>query len=444
MALRFDAIRLDASKIQRLGSGAVRVPGLLTRSGVFEYTDSSGKTIREWRPPEEVLKADSLASLKDLPVTERHPKSFVDPGTWKSTAIGHVSSETVRADKSASGVDADLVISDGSAIGRIGKDLKEISCGYRVEIEDSAGIVPAGMPDAGKSYDRIQRDIFHNHVAIGPANWGRQGSAVSLRLDSAGDEIAPAHEDAAMPKMKSCDCGASMKYDAATCPNCSKPARKDAAEQERQTTMKIRFDGVEFEGATEQEIQAKIDAHVAGKAKTDSAKELERLRGENETLKTQATQEKARADAAPALAKAALESRTKLEESARAILGNAEKFDGKTDREIRVAAIVRCDAKWTDLDAAGKPKSDEKVDGAFEAWVAAAAPSGAPRVDAASRALALGLAGASPDGKAREEKADANEPDADAARKRRDTRMAERGRAKRTDQTINGKPVKFG
>ena len=50
----------------RLPSGGLRLSGELTKSGVFEYTDANGQVVREYRPPEEVSKADSLASIEDL------------------------------------------------------------------------------------------------------------------------------------------------------------------------------------------------------------------------------------------------------------------------------------------------------------------------------------------------------------------------------------------
>ncbi len=40
----------------------------LTKSGVFNYDEH-----REYRPDEEVVRADSLESLKGAPVTDLHP-----------------------------------------------------------------------------------------------------------------------------------------------------------------------------------------------------------------------------------------------------------------------------------------------------------------------------------------------------------------------------------
>jgi hypothetical protein len=82
MALRFDSWRLDASKITRLASGAIRVPAALSRVGVLTYY-MGGRVIKEYRPEEEVTRADSIASLRDAPVTIGHPRErLVSPSNW--------------------------------------------------------------------------------------------------------------------------------------------------------------------------------------------------------------------------------------------------------------------------------------------------------------------------------------------------------------------------
>ena len=40
------------------------------------------------------------------------------------------------------------------------------------------------LPD-GTPYDRVQRNIRYNHVALGPRGWGRMGPRVRLRVDGA-------------------------------------------------------------------------------------------------------------------------------------------------------------------------------------------------------------------------------------------------------------------
>lgn len=424
MALRFDAIRLDASKITRNPStGAVRVPALITRSGVFPYQDANGKTILEWRPPAEVLKADSVAAFKDLPVTEKHPKGFVTADSWKASSIGHVSGDP-RIDTNLQGIETDLVISDGRSIPKVGKALLEASCGYSCEIDNTPGVVPEGMPDAGKRYDRSQTQIVPNHVALGPANWGRQGNAVAMRLDSNDDQIV----DEPQPTVET-------------------------------AKMKIRHDGKTFEAATEAELQALIDAHDAAKGTTDLTAQLAAERGradaataKAEALATQVAQEKARADAAPELAKQAAEARASLEVLAVKALGKTEKFDGKTDREVKVLVCKHFDSAFSDVekvDGKDTPKSDAYVQGSFDVWTKAAPT----RNDASTNRMATRLNGSDGSGNRSddretkaEEKTDANDPDPDAARKRmydRNLSAHERADAGQVKKYINGQEVNF-
>jgi hypothetical protein len=379
VAFRFDTQRLDAKTFKRTGAGAMRVPALLTRSDVFDYHEG-GKLIREYRPLEEVQKADSIASLKDLPVTNRHPKSFVDPTNVRSLSIGHVSSESPRAD--GTGVAADLVIAPGDAQRSVGVDLVEVSCGYRVDLDETPGVTPDGKP-----YDRVQRNIVYNHVALGPRNWGRQGNTVSMRLDSAGDEIPPA----------------------------------DLAITER--TMKtIRIDGRDFTYETDAELQLKLDAHYAEKAAKDSKAKIDAAEATAAAEKVRADKavadaaaEKVRADAAPALVKA----RVALEAQATELLGKAFKADGKKDAEIKVEMIKHFDSSFAE---AGK--SEVAIDATLDVWLKAA-PARAT-VDSSTARMALALGGAGGDGRSKTddngvEKIDAY--DSDAAKARRNDRL---------------------
>lgn len=422
MAQRFDAIRLDASKVTRTGSGAARVPALITRSGVFPYTDAKGNTVYEWRPPEEVTAPASVAAFQGLPLTERHPKSFVSPDNWRSLSIGH--GEEPKVDQATQGVMANLVVADGPRIAKIGTDILEASCGYSCKVDETSGVVPAGMPDAGKRYDRIQRDILPNHIALGPANWGRQGNTVSMRLDGADDQIAP-------------------------------DVREDETQED---TMKfeIKFDGITFTGDTSAEVQAKIDAHVAAKGSTDLSARVTaaetaaaEAKGRADAAEKKAEAEKARADAAPAEARKQIEARVALETAACTVLGKAEKFDGKTDREVRVTVIKHFDSAFSDVekvDGKDVPKHDAEIKGAFETYTKVA-----PRNDGGTNRIALGLAGAGGNGEPRvdskvEEKTDAANPDPDAARRRmaaRNENAHERQDDKNVKRYVDGQEAHF-
>lgn len=163
------------SKPVRLPNGFVRAEGYLTRSGIFVYRDGQGKTVRELRPPEEVMHADSLASFGLMPVTNEHPSELLTADNAKQYAVGSVSESVVpEGDK----VRAVLMITDASAIEALDAGKSELSCGYTADVVQEAGVWQ------GQPYDAVQRNIRGNHVALVDA--GRAGPACAIRMDAAG------------------------------------------------------------------------------------------------------------------------------------------------------------------------------------------------------------------------------------------------------------------
>ena len=172
--LRYDQAS-PLSKPVRLPNGFVRAEGYLTRSGIFVYRDAQGRTVRELRPPEEVMHADSLASFGLMPVTNEHPSELLTADNAKQYAVGSVSESVVpEGDK----VRAVLMITDASAIEALDAGKSELSCGYTADLVQEAGVWQ------GQPYDAIQRNIRGNHVALVDA--GRAGPACSIRMDAAG------------------------------------------------------------------------------------------------------------------------------------------------------------------------------------------------------------------------------------------------------------------
>lgn len=328
---RYD--RAGAGERKTLANGAIRLTGELTKSGVFEYTDSSGAKIREYRPPEEVAKADSVATIEDVPVTIGHPRAGVAPDSYGKLAAGHARGASVdKQDSGAVLVRGSLVAARKDAVEglRSGK-LTETSMGYSCRIDATPGVTADGQ-----AYDRVQRDIVYNHVALLPDGGARLGTRLDsndhgLRLDAAGNQIA---DESETPKMK----------------------------------VTIKKDG------KDNEVERGSDEHVAYLEATNAATA-------------------ARADAADAELKtfredAAKRARTELEATARGVLGKDEKFDGLTDRQVREKVIakrmptVKCDS----LD-------DVHVGAYFDAALSVA-PAPAPKAPKAPNAVIKALASA--------------------------------------------------
>jgi uncharacterized protein len=149
--------------------GWIKDKPVLTRSGIFEYRDKTGKTIREYRSDEEVFKADSLNSLVGIPISDGHRGMLTS-----KNASGILGTVISPGEKQDSNVVAEIIIHDPNKLGA----RRELSLGYTADVSD----VPGDFN--GQHYDAIQTNIRYNHLAI--VAKGRAGNA-RLRLDSAGD-----------------------------------------------------------------------------------------------------------------------------------------------------------------------------------------------------------------------------------------------------------------
>lgn len=159
----------------------MRVDAYPTRAGVFEYLNPDGTKRREYRPPEEVFRADSLETLVGAPLTDDHP------------AVGAVTTE--NADELARGmligeprrdgqyVAATIVVTSAAVIRKMKAGKAELSCGYEVDLDEVPGVTPDG-----ERYDAVQRNIKYNHVALVAV--GRAGPQARVRMDAA-TQIAP-------------------------------------------------------------------------------------------------------------------------------------------------------------------------------------------------------------------------------------------------------------
>lgn len=172
-------VRYDAGALgnaEKTPQGGYRIPAYLTRTGVFHYDDGKGGTIAEYRPSEEVFKADSMATLPDAPVTVGHP-GLLTPDNHSVHSVGHVRDARQDGDRIA----ATIVVQGRKAIKAIEKGTRQVSCGYTCRTDEVSGVSPEGIP-----YQRVQRNIQYNHAAL--VDSGRAGPDVRLRLDSSGNQ----------------------------------------------------------------------------------------------------------------------------------------------------------------------------------------------------------------------------------------------------------------
>jgi hypothetical protein len=159
----------------------LRVEAAIARSGVLPYSDGTRER-KEYRPPAEAFKADSMATAKGGPVTDLHPPKLVTPETFKAVSRGHACDD-VRRDGDLLVVDLMVQDADLCALVESG-ERREVSCGYSCVVVPTPGVTPEG-----ERYDTVQTQIVHNHVALLAPGTGRSGPEVSLRMDGAAVEV---------------------------------------------------------------------------------------------------------------------------------------------------------------------------------------------------------------------------------------------------------------
>lgn len=417
---RFDFARIDGAKVSRTPQGFLRVGGNLTRVGVLDYHRADGSVFRELRLPEEVFKADSLATMKLAPVTELHPSGMVTPTNVGQVQVGIVSEDVKHDDRFVIG---DAVVQRQDTMSKVmSRALCELSPGYRCWVETREG------EWHGQKYDGIQRDIEYNHLAVGPKDWGRSGNDVALRLDGLDD-------DAGFARMDNHDMGRflrdrfsllqipeaeiaqrlqidlfelSMLMDGFTTPEgallerisglievpveklqgfipasekgelfTSPQRRRDGntvTEDNKKGTVPMKkiqivLDGVAYEIEVAEALATTFESAIA-KMRTDAddAKAtISRLEGELEVAKKDAADTKTKLDEATApdaLAKAA-KARVKLVTDCKAIDPefDADAHADSSDRDLKVAALVKAGHEQATFDG----KDDAFVDGMFAA-----------------------------------------------------------------------------
>ena len=308
-----DAVLLEKAVVT--DEGFLRDSPVVTRAGVFLYRNPDGTQRREFRPPEEVLRADSLATYKGKPIVVTHVGGLVNAKNAKHRAIGTMLSEGIAEHDH---VRVDLVIYDEQAIK---EGPRELSLGYTLDLELTPGEYN------GEHYDCIQKNIRVNHLAL--VNKARAGSIARLNLD--GDEII--EEERMDSKMVKIRLDNGLEYDAAPEVAVAFNEMKEKFSQASQ-----RADGIQKQldtvTAERDSLKAKVDTHAA---------ELDNVRK----------------DAAEKLNEA-VKARVELLKAA-----EAHRIDGAeqmTDKEIKTAVIkaVRGDAFGLE------GKSDAYIDAAFD------------------------------------------------------------------------------
>ncbi len=334
-ALRYDNAPLR--KATRTPQGFLKAPARVTRAGVFQYTRADGSTSHELRHPDDVFDSGSLASLASAPVTVDHPATPVTAANARDHMVGF-GSESPRRDGDF--VESALTITDAAAVARAelprtdSAVLCEVSLGYTARIVPETGVYQ------GQRYDARQRDIRYNHIALGPAGWGRAGSSVAMRLDALASGVV----------------GAAWRFDATPDNDVSIP---------HMDTVEIRIDGVTVAvPKTAADVIAKSLADGAAAlvvARKDAAdKDAALGTASAELAAAKADLAAAREAAKPEVIQARADARTALITDARKVLGVDYRADGLSDVAVQTAAVAKA---RPEMALAGR--SDDYIAAAF-------------------------------------------------------------------------------
>lgn len=328
---------------ERMPNGWLKCDGVFTRTGVFEYPNADGTVRREYRPPEEVFKPDSMASFGMRPVTDDHPPEFLTSENTDTYSCG-MTGETVR--RVGDQMVGTLLVTKGTLRKKMeAGDQVQLSNGYTLDLDWTPGVTPDG-----EKYDAVQRNIEGNHLAV--VKYARAGPEARVRMDSRAGAVvglgpvqsrAPEANVAGVIKIGGID------YEAGS-------AQAAQALQQQQERLDAKEKALEKQRADGAEALAKTQAELK-KAQA----EVESQRARADAAEDKAKKLKTELDAAPEAIGNRIRNRLALESSAREVLGPKYRLDGLGDRDVKLAVLKEL---VPDLDLKDKP--DGYVDGRFD------------------------------------------------------------------------------
>ena len=351
-----NCFRYDVSAIQNYeftDEGYLRVKARIARTGIQSYTDANGGIRLEYRPEEEVAANAALDSFREKCVTKEHPPVLLDASNTKDYAVGFTSADVSYSEGF---VESTLTVTDKETIDEIMRgNVREVSCGYKVDYSPEPGITPDGQ-----HYDGIQKNIRGNHVAI--VNRARGGAQVRLMLDSADAAVNVLinHSTGVIMAANIAFDGVSFEADPALAAAIS--AERDDAKGSY-ADMKRKYEDAMAEASKMKEEMDAMQKEMKGK--TDSAEgRADALSEEVESLKLDL--EAAKQVNVDSL----VEERIALIDKARTSLDSAFDFTGLSARQIMEASIkaIRGDADLSE-------RSDDYVTAMFDT-LAESAPRG--------------------------------------------------------------------
>lgn len=174
------------SGVRRTKDGYLSAEIRSARIGIQTYAGHEvGKpelaTVNIYRAPEEVFSADAMASMAHRPVVIDHPDEEVTSANWRDLAVG-MTGDVIT--KEGGFVRVPLALMDSAAIKAVEAGKREVSWGYRCELQWGDGETPEG-----EKYQARQVGIRANHLAV--VTRGRAGGACRIGDRETWGDIAP-------------------------------------------------------------------------------------------------------------------------------------------------------------------------------------------------------------------------------------------------------------
>lgn len=380
MARRHDQVEAKLD-VRPGGDGVIFDPlAGLTRAGVFRYADGNGGWRREYRPPREVFRKESLDTLCIIPVVDTHGAGLVTPETVNKYRVGQTGERYVVDGMEVFGP---VKVDSAEGLAAVAGGRSCLSLAYECDLVNTPG-----RTDDGEEYDCVQTNIRYNNLALVEA--GRAGEMARIHLDegdavrideatSRGLRFDGAGEHQQEPSMKK-----KIKLDgldgkivpgkAAT----DAGAKYDAAEYEVDAFVSLYIDDLRIAFL---DAQARADAAEAEALRYKADAKAEKSRADKLQAKVDAAEEEEEDEDEESASKekmdAAVRERADLIVTAREVLDaeQVKKLDGMSNDEIRVACIKSKSPKFDE-----KGKSSDYIRSRFDALLEA--PAGQAQLDA--------------------------------------------------------------
>lgn len=359
-----DSITIDDAAVKETREGFLTASARVARTGTQQYLARElGSAFKDrdpnsrvtvYRPADQVFDKKSVQSFSSVDLTIDHPSEPIDSRNWKRHAVGNTGESAMRDGEY---LVLPLILKDADAIDAWRNGKRELSVGYSCDIIAQDGVAEDGTP-----YEAIQTNIVANHVSyVGRA---RGGSSLKFGDHSDGGPIVATK---------------TIQYDGL-------PVEvTDAAEAviNKQAGEIKRLNDAAAEAAT-----------AAGAAAATIATKDGEIAALNAKLKD--------AEVTPERLAALVESRAAVVDQARAIMGDAASFDGKSEQEIRKAAVAH------KLGDAAANLDDNGINGAFLVIAADSATGADPVAKIVGKPVNVGDAAAQADNAFQKANADLN------------------------------------